>query len=70
MSGAAISPPRRAGSFLRLWLLTLLAYAVAKTAVDFLNFGRLISDAATIGELIAIPTLQAAMIYFITRRPS
>jgi len=70
MTGAATKTSQKAGSFLRLWLLTLVAYAVAKTAIDYLNFGRLLADASAVGELFAIPTAQAAMIYFITRRPS
>jgi hypothetical protein len=59
---------RRARSFAGLWLSISFAYALARAAVDYLNFGRVAPLPNLLGEIAFVATGQAVVYALIARR--
>lgn len=64
------TPSRRArlASPLRLWLLIAVAFAVAKAAVDQINFQQLVLSFTALGEVLFVAAGQTLVYRLIARR--
>lgn len=59
---------RRWGAFLRLWLVLLFAFVLAKLLFNLVVFGWIDLRFTALVEMLALPLVQSAVFWMITRR--